>query len=120
MQSLVDHKTWEVVPLPPERRPWAVSGPSRKSRTKAGEHGAIRYKARLVAHCFAQKYGTDYDEAFAPGARQTTLRSLLTIASRDDMLVQHLDIKRVYLFARLEEIYMPPPLDSDQTTRFAG
>ena len=63
----------------------------------------MRHKARLVAQGFSQRYDTDYDEVFAPVVKQTTLRTLLTIASRDGMITKHLDIKCAYLYASLEE-----------------
>lgn len=69
-----------------------------------------RYKARLVAQGFSQKYGTDYDEVFAPVVRQTTFRTLLSVAAKRKYNVQHYDIKTAFLNGNLEEeIYMKQP-----------
>ena len=69
-------------------------------KAKTDEHGVVtRYKARLVAQGYSQKYGEDYDEVFAPVAKSTTLRALLTIAGRKKMIVNHYDIQSAYLNA---------------------
>lgn len=47
-----------------------------------------KYKARLVSKAFNQKFGTDYEEVFAPEVRQVTFRGLLTAVQRG-MLVEH-------------------------------
>ena len=39
-----------------------------------------RYKARLVAQGFTQKYGSDYDETFCPVVRQESLRVLIAFS----------------------------------------
>lgn len=108
LQSLLDNQTWEMVPLPAGRKTVGCKWTYKKKQDESGN--TVRYKARLVAQGFTQKYGTDYDEVFAPVARQTTLRAILTIASRDNMLVQHMDIKTAYLYAELQEkVYMRSP-----------
>ena len=43
-----------------------------------------RYKACLVAQGFSQEYGIDYDETFAPIAKMTTIRTLITISTVRD------------------------------------
>ena len=39
-----------------------------------------RYKARLVAQGFSQKYGTDYDETFCPVFPLESLRTMIALA----------------------------------------
>ncbi|KMQ89570.1 retrovirus-related gag-pol polyprotein [Lasius niger] len=114
MASLKRNQTWELCELPKGREAisckWIY-------KLKTDEKGNItRYKARLVAQGFCQKYGTDYDEVFAPVAKQTTFRILLSIASKEKMIVRHLDAKTAFLNGKLEQsIYMkqPPGFNAD-------
>jgi hypothetical protein len=64
----------------------------------------------LVAQGHNQKYGTDYDEMFAPVVRQTTFRTLLSIAAKRQYVVKHYDINTAFLNGELqEEVYMKQP-----------
>jgi hypothetical protein len=46
-------------------------------RNKQDEHGVVtRNKARLVAKCYAQVAGLDFEETFAPVARLEFIRIL--------------------------------------------
>lgn len=63
-----------------------------------------RYKARLMAQGFSQKFGIDYDEVFAPVVRQTTVRALLTKAGCEKWKVKHFDAKTAFLNDELQEI----------------
>lgn len=108
IDSLKENHTWELVDLPPGRKVVGCKWTYKKKEDANGK--PVRYKARLVAQGYSQRYGTDFDEVFAPVARQATLRTLLTVASRDSMIVKHLDIKSAYLYAELEEdIFMRQP-----------
>lgn len=69
----------------------------------------------MVAQGFSQKFGQDYDEVFAPVVRQTTFRTILVLASKQQKLVKHLDIRSAYLYADLEEeVYMKQPPGFDR------
>ncbi|XP_074328442.1 uncharacterized protein LOC141666351 [Apium graveolens] len=53
-------------------------------KTKTNQDGEVeKYKARLVAKSYKQRYGIDYDEVFAPVARVDTIRLLITIAAQN-------------------------------------
>lgn len=100
--------TWEVVPLPPGRGTvkcrWVFE-------IKPGYEGVPElYKERLVAKGFAQKYGVDYNETFAPVVKLPTLRTILALVAANDLKVLQLDVKTAFLYGRLdEEIYMRQP-----------
>lgn len=68
----LEHRTWELVPLPPGKKTVGCKWTYKKKQNESGNK--VRYKARLVAKGFTQQNGTDYDELFAPVARQTTLQ----------------------------------------------
>lgn len=108
MNSLMKNNTWELQLLPKGKN---VIGSKWIFKIKTNENGEIvRYKARLVAQGFTQKYGVDYDESFAPVVKQTTIRTLMTIAGAKRMHVKHVDIKTAFLNGDIEEeIFMKQP-----------
>lgn len=108
MKSLATNGTWDLCELPSGR---TAIGSKWVYKAKTDALGEIcRYKARLVAQGFSQKYGIDYDQVFAPVVKQTTFRILLSLASVEGLCVKHLDAKTAFLNGKLKEtIYMRQP-----------
>ena len=108
LKSLKDNHTWDLVELPQGRKAIANKWVFKLKCDKDGN--IIRYKARLVAKGFTQIYGIDYTDTFAPTAKLTTIRFLLSLAATRDYEVQQLDVKTAFLNGKLtEEIYMLQP-----------
>ena len=82
MEALQKNATWELVPLPKGMKPigcrWMFT-------VKLKPDGSIdRYKAQLVVKGYAQRYGIDYQDTFAPMAKINTIRILISIATNRD------------------------------------
>lgn len=119
LRSIENNNTWSSVELPKDR---SAIGCRWVFKIKQGEsEDSTRYKARLVAQGFTQKFGVDYDEVFAPVTRSSTFRTLLVIASARNLIVQQYDVKSAFLNGTLnEEIYIRPPpnyLDNNNVLR---
>ena len=107
MHAMAQMKTWNTVPLPRGARPV-------KSRwvfvKKLDANGDTRYRARLVAKGFTQRYGIDYHEVFSPVAKYSTLRWLLSKVAQNRLTMLQLDVKTALLNGILEaDIYMQQP-----------
>lgn len=100
--------TWTLCKLPKGRKPvsckWVF-------RIKRNEDGSVdRYKARLVARGFSQRFGYDYTDTYAPVARLDTVRTVLAVANQERLEVHQMDVKTAFLNGILrEEIYMTLP-----------
>jgi hypothetical protein len=107
LNSLRETKTYLLCMLPKGRKAiscrWVY-------KIKTVENKIQRYKARLVARGFMQKFGTDYTETYAPVASLEAIRLICCEALLRDMTLDQLDIKTAYLYGDLdEEVYMKQP-----------
>jgi hypothetical protein len=107
-QSLIENDTWELVDLPVNRK---AVGCKWVFKVKHNAQGDVeRFKGRLVAKGYSQRYGIDYDETYSPVVRLSSVRTVLAYAVQKDMLVHQMDVVTAFLNGELdEEIYMEQP-----------
>uniref|UniRef100_A0A8R7UCU5 Reverse transcriptase Ty1/copia-type domain-containing protein n=1 Tax=Triticum urartu TaxID=4572 RepID=A0A8R7UCU5_TRIUA len=116
LNALEKNRTWELVHLPEGKK--AVSCKWIYTVKQNPEGKIERYKARLVARGYSQTYGIDYDETFAPVAKMSTVRILISCATNFGWPLHQLDVKNAFLHGDLhEEVYMeiPPGFSTPRT-----
>jgi transposase InsO family protein len=115
LNALKENKTWTLCELPPGRK---ALGNRWVFKVKRDSGGAVqKYKARLVVKGCSQQKGFDYTETYAPVARLTTLRILLSLANAKKLKCEQLDVNNAFLNGDLqEEIFMKQPQGVDDGT----
>ncbi|KAM6587307.1 hypothetical protein CsatA_009912 [Cannabis sativa] len=108
INQFIRNNVWELVPRPSHQ---SVIGTKWVYRNKVDEHGVIvRNKARLVAQCYNQEEGIDYEETFAPVARLESIRMLLAFACHKNFILYQMDVKSAFLNGYImEEVYVSQP-----------
>jgi histone deacetylase 1/2 len=107
-KALMNNKTWQLVPPPNGKNvidcKWVY-------KVKRKADGTIdRYKARLIAKGFRQRYGIDYEDTFSPVVKAATIRLILSIVVSRGWTLRQLDVQNAFLHGILEEeVYMPQP-----------
>jgi hypothetical protein len=73
-------------------------------KIKKKADGSIdRYKERLVAKGFKERYGIDYKDNFSPVVKATMIRLILSIGVSNSWSMRHLDAHNAFLHGVLEE-----------------
>ena len=106
--ALVENKTWDLVDLPTGCQVIGCRWLFKVKHTSTGE--IEKFKGRLVAKGYAQRYGIDYVETFSQVVKFSTIRALLAYAVENDMKIHQMDVITAFLNGDLnEDIYMEQP-----------
>lgn len=118
INAQIRNGTHELVPPHPEQ---TVVGCKWIFTLKYNADGSFnRYKARLVAPGFHQKYGRDFQDTFSPVIKSTTVRTVLHLTVNNDWRIRQIDVNNAFLQGRLDdEVYVQQPrgfVDHDHPT----
>jgi hypothetical protein len=105
--SIMKNEVWETIPRTKDK--YVVSS-KWIFKIKHATYGSIeKYKAIFVARGFSQQ-GVEYDETFAPVARYTSIRAMISIATQMGWKIHQMDVKTTFLNGKIEEeVYLEKP-----------
>jgi Reverse transcriptase (RNA-dependent DNA polymerase) len=107
MESLCANDVWDLVQLPEGRKAVGSKWVLKRKQNADGE--VERYKARLVAQDFSEKFGIDYDETFCPVVRHESLRTVIAMAVQHGLKLHQMDNITAFLNGELKEVSMRQP-----------
>lgn len=108
IQPHVNNNTWTLI----KRKAWMiVIGCKWVFAYKRNERGEIvRFKARLVAQGFGQRYGINFYETYSPVANMNSIRIFLAVCCMLNFIIMQCDVDTAFLYATLKEVvYMEVP-----------
>jgi hypothetical protein len=105
MATLDANATWELVALPKDKK---TIGCEWVYKVKHNANGFVsRYKARLVATCYVQTYGIDYEKTYSLVAKMITGKAIIVMAATKGWSLHQMDVKNDFLHGDLQEkMYM--------------
>jgi hypothetical protein len=99
-QSIMKNKVWEIIPRPKEKS--VVTSKWVYKIKHAADESVDKYKARFIARGFSQKEAEYYDETFAPVARYTSIRAIISLATSMGWNLHQMDVKTTFLNGAIE------------------
>ena len=67
-------------------------------KIKHNADGSVeRYKARLVAQGYSQRYGIDYNETFSPVVRFESIRTVVALSVQRGLKLHQIDYTSAFL-----------------------
>jgi hypothetical protein len=107
-QSIMKNDVWEIVPRPKEKS--VVTSKWVYKIKHVADRSVDKYKARFIARGFSQKEGEDYDKTFAPVARYTSIRAIISLSASMGWSLHQMDVKTAFLNGEIEEeVYIEQP-----------
>ena len=113
LASLRECKTWRVIPrssLPPGASPIRCKWVFKIKKDQ--NNNVARFKARLTACGYAQRFGRDFDETFAPVASAASIRVIFALAAVLGLYVSQHDVETAFLYGVLpasQRVYLLVP-----------
>jgi hypothetical protein len=105
--ALLKNQSWHLPPPPPKSGVIVIDCKWVYNIKKKYDGSIDRYKARLEAKGFKQRYGIEYEDTFSPVVKAATIQIVLSIAISKGWSLRQLDMQNTFLHGVLEEeVYM--------------
>ncbi|UYV71898.1 hypothetical protein LAZ67_9000983 [Cordylochernes scorpioides] len=98
LSEIEKHKVWTLVPR--ENGMKVINSKWVYSTKKTPSDGIYKRKARLVAVGCNQKYGVDYKESFSPVLKKESLRTIVALATQQNLTIKTYDVKTAYIYGK--------------------
>ncbi|UYV82162.1 hypothetical protein LAZ67_21001178 [Cordylochernes scorpioides] len=98
LSEIEKHKVWTLVPR--ENGMKVINSNWVYSTKKTPSDGIYKRKARLVAVGCNQRYGVDYKESFSPVLKKESLRTIVALATQQNLTIKTYDVKTAYLYGK--------------------
>ncbi|UYV81071.1 hypothetical protein LAZ67_19002692 [Cordylochernes scorpioides] len=98
LSEIEKHKVWTLVPR--ENGMKVINSKWVYSTKKTPSDGIYKRKARLVAVGCNQRYGVDYKESFSPVLKKESLRTIVALATQQNLIIKTYDVKTAYLYGK--------------------
>jgi hypothetical protein len=106
--SIMKNDVWNILPKPKGKS--VVSSAWLYKIKHVADDNIEKYKARFVARGFTQKEVADYEETFAPIARYTSIRAVMSLVSIMEWRIHQMDVKIALINGIIEEeVYIEQP-----------
>jgi histone deacetylase 1/2 len=113
--ALIKNKTWHLVP--PHKGQNLINCKWVWKIKRKADGTIDRYKGRLVAKGYKQRYDIDYEDTFSPMVKFSTIRLILSIVVSRGWAIRQLDVQNAFLHGVLEEdVYMKQPPGYEDNT----
>ena len=100
-QSIMKNDVWDIVSISKGK---SVVTSKWIYKIKHAADGSVeKYKERFVAKRFSQVERIYYEETFAPVARYTSIRMLISLAASMGWRLHRMDVKTTFLNGEIEE-----------------
>jgi len=107
-QGIMD--AWDVVAAPTDKSIHLVKSGWIFKIKRDAKGNIVKYKARLIAKGYSQRYGRDFTETWAPVAQLGSIRTILALAAELDLDLHQFDVQTAFLHGVLPTpVYMLPP-----------
>ena len=108
LKAHADNGCWTLVTRRQDIRPIGCRWIFAKKRNEHRQ--VVRYKARLVAMGFKQKFGVDFFETYSPVANMNSIRVVLAVVVANGFVTEQLNADTAFLNSDLQEVvYMKVP-----------
>jgi hypothetical protein len=99
--SIMENDVWEVVLRPKDKN---VVGSKWIYKVKHATDGSMeKYKSHFMAKGFSQREGVDYEDIFPPVARYSSIREVISLATKKGWRVHQMDVNTAFLNGVVEE-----------------